>query len=175
MSDEREIYLCKNFCSDTALFRGYIIQRALYGIFSFMFNLCQMSYQEESLTGLMGLQLKKKKRQSVKEKIVPKWQHFEILMPWRSKRKIHIPHITFLMWTCVCVCVWARKRGRHLIRSQQMEGWQKETRTDKNIEGDLTLLPLRLVALKGRREGCIDFTLTKAFENTGGYSVCGLI
>lgn len=92
----------------------------------------------------------KKKRQSVKEKIVPKWQHFEILMPWRSKRKIHIPHITFLMWTCVCVCLgkktrqasnslsangglaernknWQKHRGRSHFTSPQTGGSKRAT------------------------------------------------
>lgn len=83
----------KNFCSATALVSEYIIQCALCGIFSFMFNLCQMSHQEESLTSLMGLQLKKRKL--VGEKIVPKWQHFEILMPGDQKEKITFARLHF--------------------------------------------------------------------------------
>lgn len=130
-----KIYLSKNFCNDTAFFFEYIIQHVLHRIFSFMFNLCQMSYQEESLTSLMGLQLKK--RQSVIEKIVPKREHFEILMPWRSKRKIHNSHITFLMWTCVyvglsglCVFGWETRQASNSLSvngglAARNKNWQK--------------------------------------------------
>lgn len=66
-----ELTWAKTSAVATAIFSEYIIQHVLYRIFFFMFNLCYMSSQEEAF----------KYKMSVKEKIVPKWQHFKILMP----------------------------------------------------------------------------------------------